>query len=240
MARGIFVLGTDTSVGKTVVSAGLTYLLLTKGYSTCYFKPVSSGIVIEGENFIPGDARFVKTVSGLDECDYNITPYCFKTPVSPHLASRIENISVNVDSIKEKFRYLKSKYEFIITEGCGGLIVPLTDNGYMIYHLVRDLGIGCIIVARAGLGTINHTVLTVRYAQSVGIEIKGIIINGYIQSLCHDDNIETIKKLANIPVIGIIPAMDDIDVGKLQAGNLKEIFKSTINLQDILEIMNYI
>jgi len=222
MAKGVFILGTDTDVGKTVIAGGMVYLLRSKGYNACYFKPVLSGATNKEERLIPGDTRFVKAVSGLKEDDENITPYIFQTPVSPHLASRIENNPIDKNIIREKFENLKSKYDYIITEGSGGLIVPLTDDGFMLYDLIKELGMSCIVVSRAGLGTINHTVLTVRYAQSIGIKIKGIIINGYTGSgLCEDDNIETIKKLTGVTVIGIIRKLNGLDVEEQRIGNVK-------------------
>ncbi|MDI3534459.1 MAG: dethiobiotin synthetase [Thermosediminibacterales bacterium] len=239
MAKGIFVIGTDTDVGKTVVTGGLVYLLRSKGYNTCYFKPVLSGAINEDGCLIPGDTRFVKAVSGLEEDYQNITPYIFKTPVSPLLASKMEDKPIDVGVIREKFQYLKSKYDYIVAEGSGGLIVPLTDDGYMLYDLVRELDMHSIVVTRAGLGTINHTVLTVRYAQSVGIRVKGIIMNGYTGcSLCEDDNIEVIEKLTEIPVIGVIHRMDGIDVEKLEMGDLKEEFEKRINVKKLIELMN--
>jgi dethiobiotin synthetase len=241
VAKGIFIVGTDTDVGKTVITGGLMYLLRSGGYNACYFKPVLSGAMVEKEQLVPGDTRFIKGISGLEEEYRHITPYSFKTPVSPHLASRIEKKPIDINVIKEKFKYIKNKYKYIIAEGSGGLCVPLNDEGYMLYHLVQELGMTVMVVARAGLGTINHTVLTVRYAQSIGIEVKGIIINGYTQSsLCADDNIETVKKLTKVPIIGVIPRLDGVDVEKLQFGNLKEEFEKRIKTQDLIELMDEI
>ncbi|MDK2799228.1 MAG: dethiobiotin synthetase [Clostridiales bacterium] len=238
MAKGIFIVGTDTDVGKTVVSGGLMYLLLTQGYNACYFKPVLSGASIEKGQLIPGDTRFVKWISGLEEETHHITPYSFQTPVSPHLAARIENRSIDINAIQEKFEYLKSQYDYIVAEGSGGFAVPLNDKGYMLYHLIQALNIGIIVVARAGLGTINHTILTVMAAQNMKIPVKGIMINGYDASaLCDNDNIKTIKRVTGLPVLGVIPKLENVYVEKLQTGNLKDVFRKEIDISSIVELM---
>ncbi|PKM94649.1 MAG: dethiobiotin synthase [Firmicutes bacterium HGW-Firmicutes-1] len=234
MSKGVFIIGTDTDVGKTVVSAGLMHLLRKNGYTACYFKPVLSGAIEDHRELIPGDTRFVKTVANLEETLENMTPYKFQTPVAPHLASKIENIPIQVEVIKKSYQNLCEKYSYILAEGAGGLVVPLTEEGYMLYNLVLDFELPIIIVARPGLGTINHTVMTVRYAQNLGITVKGIIINGYDDAnVCHMDNKITIEKLTNVPILGLIPILNDIDVEKLQWGDLRECFEKNISV-DIL------
>lgn len=234
MNKGIFIIGTDTDVGKTVVSAGLMHLLRKNNYNACYFKPVLSGALDDFSGLIPGDTRFVKTVAQLEESLDTMTPYQFRTPVSPHLASQIEDTPIQVSVIKDRYHNLCKKYPYMLVEGAGGLAVPLTEDGYMLYSLVQDLDLPVIIVARAGLGTINHTVLTVRYAQSLGIKVKGIIINGYdATNICHPDNKKTIEKLTKLPILGLVPSLVGVDVEKLQWGTLKEWFEENI-LVDIL------
>lgn len=236
MTKGIFITGTDTNVGKTVISAGLMYLLRNSEYSACYFKPALSGAIEAEGKLIPGDTRFVKKISNLKEDYYDMTPFVFKTPVSPHLASKLENKKIHKKIIFDKFNKLKNQYDYIICEGAGGIIVPITQEGYMMYDLIKDLNMDVIITSRAGLGTINHTTLTVKYAESLGIKVKGIIINGYEkENICHDDNIEMIKKLTGVPILGIIPKMKDIDTEKLKFGSMKEVFYKNIDIKAIID-----
>lgn len=240
MIKGIFVIGTDTGVGKTVVSAGLMRRLRTDGYQACYFKPVLSGAGCLDGRPVPWDTLFVKKLSGLTEDNQNITPYAFKTPVSPHLASELEKQAIDLAVIKGKYQYLKDKYDYLVAEGCGGLAVPLTSGGYMLSDLIKELGMSCLVVARAALGTINHTLLTVKYAQNLAIKVRGIIINGYTGGICEDDNIKTIEKLSGLPVIAVIPMMKGIEVENLQTGSMQEesenisIFPNIIQIMDIL------
>jgi dethiobiotin synthetase len=140
MAKGIFIIGTDTGVGKTVVSAGLMKRLRTDGYNVGYFKPILSGAGFRDGNLAPWDTLFVKKISGLIEDNQNITPYVFQTPVSPHLAVEIENQVIDIAVIQAKYQYLKAKYDYLVVEGCGGLAVPLTRDGYMLYDLIGPMG----------------------------------------------------------------------------------------------------
>jgi len=237
LAKGIFIIGTDTGIGKTVVAAGLMHLLLSKGYKACYFKPISSGMVKAGNDLVPTDVCFVKKASGLEENEQYINPVSFKTPVSPHLASRIESSAIDMEVIKERLQHLKSRYDYIIAEGCGGIAVPLRDDGYMLYQLIQELGFVCFLVAGTGLGTINHTLLTVRYAQSMGIVIRGILMNGYTRSSLEDDNVETIRKLAGLPVLSAVPALEGVDVEGQKTGNLKDVFDKIITVEEVIKAM---
>ena len=238
MAKGIFIIGTDTSVGKTVVTAGIMHLFLSKGYNACYFKPVSSGMADAGNNPDPTDVLFVKAASGLKEAERTINPFNFKTPVSPHLASRMEGRTIDVKVIKESLQDLKRRYDYIVAEGCGGLAVPLSDDGYLIGNLIQDIGFDCVLVARTGLGTINHTLLTVKYAQGLGIRIRGIFMNGYTHSSLENDNIETLRRLAGLPVFGVIPALQGVDVEKRIIGNLREVFEKTVTIEEFIKEMS--
>ena len=156
----------------------------------------------------------------------NITPFVFKNEVAPHLAARLEQMPIDVGVIKDRFQYLKGCYEWIIAEGAGGLAVPLNDEGYMQYDLIRELGFSCLLVARAGLGTINHTLLTMHFARSAGLKIKGIIINGSTRSLLERDNAETIAKLAGVPAVITIPALTGLIQKKVKQAILKKCLKN--------------
>ena len=239
MSKGIFIIGTDTEVGKTVVSAGLMHLLLDK-YNAAYFKPVASGQVMLGGSYQSTDASFVKTVSGFAEDPKNITPFFFKNAVAPHFAARLEGRSIDLAIIKDTLQYLKNSYEMIIAEGVGGLAVPLNDQGFMQHDLIRELGFPCLLVTRTGLGTINHTLLTLRFAQSAGLTIKGIVLNGNGQTPVEIDNIETIRKLSGIPAIFTLPALAGVDTEKLQPGNIADVFEKNIDIKKIIRMMESI
>lgn len=240
MSKGIYIIGTDTGVGKTVVSAGLMHLMLTKKNRSAYCKPIASGAVVVNGVTEATDAMFVREISGFTEHGENITPFVYRNEVAPHLAASLENMPVRVDLIKDRLQFLKERYEWIIAEGVGGLAVPLNDEGYMQYDLIRELGFACLLVARAGLGTINHTLLTVQVARHAGLKIKGIVISGYTGSILEMDNVRTITQLAGVPSVINLKALTGVDTGKRHAGNLKEVFGKSIVMDDVMAMMEKI
>lgn len=230
MAKGVFIVGTDTDVGKTVVTAGLMHVLRSNGYNATYFKAALSGALEIDNELIPGDTKLVSEVSKLEESYENITPYIYKTAVSPHLAAKLESNPIDLHIVREKYAYLKKKYDFIIAEGSGGIVCPLIDDErgvYTLENLIKDLDMSVIIVARAGVGTINHTVLTVRAIENLGIKIKGIIINNYKEDLICDDNIKIIEKLTKVPIIGKLKDIENLDNNMIEAikANAEKAFK---------------
>ncbi|PRR84319.1 ATP-dependent dethiobiotin synthetase BioD 1 [Clostridium vincentii] len=179
-----------------------------------YFKASLSGALQIGKDIIPGDTKLACEVSNLEEDYENITPYVYRAAVSPHIAAKLENTPMDLDIVKKKYAYLKEKYDFIIAEGSGGIVCPLIDDErgvYLLENLIKDLNMSVIIVARAGVGTINHSVLTVKYIESLGIKIKGIIINNYKENLICDDNINMIEKLTKVPIIGKFKSMENLE-----------------------------
>ncbi|WP_373897808.1 dethiobiotin synthase [Haloimpatiens sp. FM7315] len=242
MSKGIFITGTDTHAGKTVVTAALMYLLRKNKYDSCYFKGALSGAVECDNRLIPGDAKFALEVSGLKESYENILPYVYKNAVSPHLASKLEDNLINIDVIKEKFNILKKKYDYIVMEGSGGIVCPLinTENEvYLLEDLIKELNMNVIVVARASLGTINHSVITVKYIESIGIKVKGIIINGYEKNYLCDDNIKMIKKLTNVPILAVLPKINSVE-SSLGIEKLRNEIEKSLNVDDLINSMDEI
>ncbi len=235
MAKGLFVIGTDTDVGKTFVTAGITYILRKHNFNACSFKPVQSGGIVKDNKVLSGDIEFVKDITEINETNTMMNSYCLKEAVSPHIAAEIENVTIDKNKILEDYKKLQEKYDYVIVEGAGGIIVPLIRGKYYIYDLVKDLDIPVIIVARAGVGTINHTALTVDFIKRLGIEIKGLIINGYSNSFYEDDNIKVLKNITNVDVISIINKLnigeneDFISKARVEYDNSLEI-KKVLNL----------
>lgn len=235
MSKGIFVIGTDTDVGKTFVTAGITYVLRKNGFNACSYKAVQSGGVYEGTNLVSEDAQFVKNITSINEAYEVMNSYCFKTAVSPHIAGEIENIKIDKKIILEGYKKLEEKYDFIIAEGSGGAVVPLIRNDYYMYDLIKDLHISVVIVARAGVGTINHTVLTVEFLRNKGIDIKGIIINGYEGNFYEDDNIRVIKDITGLEIISVINKIKEKEY-KSFVKKSREEYENNISIEKIKKI----
>lgn len=254
MTKGIFITGTDTNVGKTIITAALMYLLRSNGYNSTYFKAALSGAESSGDKLIPIDTDIVCKLSNLNE-DYNLlTPYVYKTAVSPHLASIIENNPIDINKIKNSYKILKEKYDYIIAEGSGGIICPLiknigkiinnsnklNNNFYLLEDLIKDLNMDVIIVTRASLGTINHTLLTIKYLESVGINIKGIIVNEYENTDLFNDNIDIITSLTTVPILAKINKISNKNHKESFFKELKTSIKKSLKVEDLINVMSEI
>jgi len=206
MGKGIFITGTDTGVGKTLITGGLARVWLKSGKRIGVMKPIESGCVRSDNGLQPQDALFLKEMSySTDDLDL-INPYRLEHPLTPSIAAELEGVEIDLKKIRHIYQQLDLKYDLILVEGAGGLLSPLykTLNSA---DLIRLLGIPMIVIARDTLGTINHTLLTVEYARSNGLTILGIIINNLSSTpdLSTKTNPQVIKKLSGLPILGVIP-----------------------------------
>ncbi len=219
--KALFVTGTATDVGKTFISALLIKKMIEEGINCGYYKAAASG----AESCLLSDAGYVNQIANINQLEETLLSYLYKTPVSPHLAAKIEGNPLNLRKVKKDFQVVRNLYEYILMEGSGGIICPLRfdDEKIMLIDLVKEFQLATIIVADAGLGTINATVLTVSYLHSQKVPIRGIILNNYDGSYLHQDNLRMIEELTNEKVIATVRhgAME-LDLNKEQ---LKELFK---------------
>lgn len=212
MNKGVFITGTSTDVGKTYVSSLIVKNLRENNVNCGYFKGALSGAYLEDNELIPGDAKEVCIRSNLNYNPKDLVSYIFKEPVSPHLAAKINNEFIESNKIKADFDKISKNYDFMVVEGCGGIICPLRfdDKKIMLTDIIKLLNLPIIIVADGGLGTINDTVLTAEYAKSQGFSIIGIILNNYDENnMMHIDNKKMIEDLTNIPVIVCVKEGDE-------------------------------
>jgi len=198
-AGGAFITGTDTGVGKTVVTAVMGRRLQQLGVKVGAYKPVSTG----GPR--SEDGVSIKTALRLREPLYRVAPVHFVPPVAPWVASEITRRRIPWAKIRAGYRWWKKHYPVVLVEGVGGVMVPLDQNTY-VADLIREFSLPTVIVARAGLGTINHTVLTVEALRRRHIKILGVILNGAKgQDLSERTNPKVIEACAGIPVLSAIP-----------------------------------
>lgn len=225
MPNGFFVTGTDTGIGKTVVAGALIMALRAKGINACGMKPVETGCKRINGTLIPSDGTFLKQIARMDDPIEHITPFCFETPAAPSVASEIEKGDIDIRLIKERFQNLQKKYQTVIVEGVGGLLVPI-KNDYFVIDLVRELALPLIVVSRPSLGTINHTLLTVNYALKEGIKVAGIIINFSNRpenTAAEKTNPAVIRKLSPVPVIGTFPYLENLENDTIEKAALTNI-----------------
>lgn len=202
MLKCIFITGTDTDVGKTVICGCLASALYRAGKKVAYYKPVQCGGLLKGKIKSP-DLALVKELSGIPNTNL-ANDYCFTLAASPHLAAEHDKAKVDINIIKNRIRSLVKEYDIVLIEGAGGLIVPLTRT-YTVLNLIQDLSVPVLVVAKAGLGTINHTSLTVNTLKSFEIPIIGVMLNYFKGGIIEEDNKKIINTLNNTPIIGVIP-----------------------------------
>lgn len=223
MSKNIFVTGTGTEIGKTYVAGLLVKKLHEAGEKSAYYKAAMSGNDKDADgNLIPGDAKFVKELAGIDQDLNEMCPYIYEKAYSPHLAAQIEGNPVNLDYVVEKLRDLEKKYDYITLEGSGGILCPLRFDDEEVYleDFVKKAKLSSIIVADAGLGTINNLVLTAFYMKEKGMKVKGIIFNNFIPGdVLQEDNIKMCQHMSGLEVLACVKKGDkdlDIDVEKLK------------------------
>lgn len=212
-AQGIFVTGTGTEVGKTVVAAAIARTLAGEGKRVAVFKPAVTGLEEEGET----DHALLRRASNSEQSDEEIAPYRYQPPASPHLAAALAGEEIDPGRLREAAATAAAGAAAIVCEGVGGLLVPLSPT-YLVRDLAHDLGYPLVIVAGPGLGTINHTLLTVEAARSAGLEIAAIVLNPWPEqpSEIERSNRETIAALIDIPVLAL-PQLDLSDPGRWPA-----------------------
>jgi dethiobiotin synthetase len=179
MPKGFFITGTDTGVGKTLIAGAFIKTIQFLGKKVCGMKPVESGCSRQGEVLIPDDGMFLKQVSHVEEPLALITPCCLESPLAPMAAAEVEGRDLDISGINRAFSELSGRYEVLVVEGIGGLMVPIAKD-YYVLDLAGELGLPLIVVGRPGLGTVNHIMLTIRCALRAGLTVAGIVIN-YVQ-----------------------------------------------------------
>lgn len=208
MSKKLFITGTGTDIGKTYISALIIKKMRQSGFNCGYYKPVLSGVIELGGHLIDSDVNYVIKMADLNAVPEDCVSYWWKEAVSPHLAAKRKNEIIEIKKIKNDFLKQAEKYDYLLIEGAGGITCPLIiekKEKYLLKDLIWELGLSIIIVADAGLGTINSTLLTVDYARENGIEIEGIILNNYeSDNFMHWDNLQQIETLTDINVVATV------------------------------------
>ncbi|RLQ89762.1 dethiobiotin synthase [Planomicrobium sp. Y74] len=232
---GIFITGTSTNVGKTIITTCLTYAFRKRNLDAVPYKPVQCGAIIEGEEWLAPDVELYRKVYNPQENE-QLNSFLYEPRFSPHFAAQLAGNPINPEVIKRDYQVLQESHELILVEGAGGLAVPLIDELYGTPELIKDLNIPIVIVTQANVGTLNATSMTAHYAQSKGLNIKGIIINGYPENPSEGvkDNLTMIEKTTSIPVIGIVPHFDNVEARIGEKEVLEELIKE-IDLNKLLD-----
>jgi dethiobiotin synthetase len=201
-AQGFFVTGTGTEVGKTVVAAALAHTLRRKGSTVAVFKPAVTGLDEPGET----DHALLRRAAGSEQTDEEIAPYRYGPPASPHLAAAQAGEEIDPERLRHAARAAAAGAERIVCEGVGGLLVPLSPT-YLVRDLAADLGYPLVVVASPGLGTINHTLLTVESARAAGLDVAAIVLTPWPEDPTEIErsNREAIAALSGAEVLTLPP-----------------------------------
>lgn len=204
--KSIFITGTDTGVGKTLVGGAIARALSQSGRKIGVLKPFETGCTGDEKNLVAADALFLKQMADCLEDINTICPYRMRHPLAPAVAASLESIQVDLDHIQAIFSEMQQRYDIVLVEGAGGLMVPLAEN-ILTADLVKTLQLPLIIVSRLSLGTINHTLLTVRQAQAEGLNVAGIVLNQMTpeMGLAEQTNPHVIQTYTGVSLLGRIP-----------------------------------
>jgi dethiobiotin synthetase len=197
--RGVFVTGTGTEVGKSVVAAAVCAALVARGERVAAFKPVVTGLDEEPGEFAR-DHELLARVASAGQSPEEVAPHRFGPPVSPHLAAELAGVRIEPAELVAAAR----AYDLLVCEGVGGLLVPITP-GYLVRDLAVDLGLPVVVAALTGLGTINHTLLTVEAARAAGLRVAGVVMTPWPDepTPVERSNRATVERLSGIAVSGL-------------------------------------
>lgn len=236
MIPGIFVTGTGTDVGKTLVTAGVLRWLRGQGSAAMVMKPVQTGCRVGADGrMVAPDIDFVLRAAELavdPETRSHLSPYLFEAACSPHLAARMANQRVEIDRILNSARWLAGHHPRLVVEGAGGVAVPLNESQTML-DLAWEMGMPVLLVGHSGLGTINHVLLSLEAIQRRGCTLLGVILNDICpvsasDSYIHEDNVRAIESfgklraVTRIPYLGAQPEMSRLDSSLRNCEFLKE------------------
>ena len=224
-SRGIFITGTDTGVGKTVVACALAAWCRQRGIDVGVMKPVATGgrFVTRGDTgrWVSDDAIRLVAAAGVDDPWSLINPICFKEPLAPWTAARRARQTLRPEKALRAFQALQDRHRTLIVEGVGGLLVPLGPR-VTVADLAKRMGLPLLVVARPGLGTLNHTMLTLQCAASANVPVVGLIIDhaaptprDRMTRVAERTNPDILRRLSGVPLLGELPFRPDL----MRSGN---------------------
>jgi dethiobiotin synthetase len=221
-AKGFFVTGTDTGIGKTLISGGIAHILRNAGKRVGVFKPVASGCQRNFDGLVNADAEFLRACS---HCDFDlevINPVRYLAPAAPIVCIEHENRQVDFAAIETAYNRICDQSDVMIVEGVGGLRVPIAP-GVDVIELAKAFNLPLIIVTRPDLGTINHTLLTIDAARNAGLDIAGLVISGYnadTAGLAEETLPQVLEEWGQVPILTIVPFDEESDVENGKLGDL--------------------
>jgi dethiobiotin synthetase len=223
--HGIFITGTSTGVGKTAVAAGLAWALKKRKIDVGVMKPFATANRVFSRKYRSQDTAILAKASGVNDLDYNLNPFFYSIAASPLVASELkQGAPVDIKNAVQELKKLGRKHHFLIAEGIGGIMVPLTETE-SIADFAKRVDLPVVIVSTAKLGTLNHTLLTVLACKKFGLKISGIILNKTSKKpdIVEQKTVEVLERLTHIKVLAVIPFSKGVNyasIGKVLEHNL--------------------
>ncbi|MDA8334509.1 MAG: dethiobiotin synthase [Peptococcaceae bacterium] len=238
MSAGFFVTGTDTGVGKTALTGALACGLRRRGLDPGVMKPLASGATRGGSGLVSADALFLVRMAGVSDDLDLICPVCLELPLAPAVAAELAGQRVDLVRVEQAFLRLATRHNPMLVEGVGGLMVPLAP-GVLVEDLALGLGLPLVVVARAGLGTVNHTLLTLARARARGLSVAGVILNGMSADPdpAESTNARVIAALGGVRILGVIPRGEGVDVEAGRAGNMAALVEEHLDWAAIMAVL---
>lgn len=233
-AEALFVAGTDTEVGKTAISGGLAGALKRRGVDVGVVKPVQTGCIEEEGVKVAPDARFLRQSAGIDD---GVCPFKLEPALAPRVAAEIVGKELRYDEILHEVSELVDRHDFTVVEGIGGVRVPLAEDKEVI-DMMTDFGFPVVVVARSGLGTLNHTALTIEALRRRGLDVLGVVLNRYPGSpdQAEETNPREIERLVGVEVLGKVPELC-LDTEEGQLGGIIESVDESLDLRVFEELI---
>ena len=229
MLKSFFITGTDTDVGKTYITAGLAVVFRKMGIDVGIMKPFAAGNA-QKKGYKSEDVEILSIAAQVNDPEKLVNPQFFPIPASPYTAWKTLKTKPKITNVLSSFKKLSKLHEMILVEGMGGVMTPIIDN-YFITYLIKDMKIPTVIVTRTKVGTVNHTIMTVKMCKKYKIPIKGIIISDFDSDGYKSKELtRDLKNLLDVPILGSIPFIDD-----LSDSSLFKIFKQNLNFKLLLK-----
>jgi len=204
--KGLFVTGTDTGVGKTTVAAGLARALRRRGFDVRVCKPVATGARCIDGRWISADTIALARAAGKENALAEVTPWAFPEPVAPPVAARRHGVTLDVAAMVRAVRNLDRANAIVVAEGVGGLLCPISETA-TVADLATSLQLPLVVVARRGLGTLNHTLLTLEAARARGLNVAGVVVSETEPccGLAVETNVDELRRWIDVPLLAVVP-----------------------------------
>lgn len=236
--RGLFVTATGTDIGKTMITGAIAAALKARGMNVGVFKPLASGGVLDQSGkLVAGDATFLMRAASIPErLRQEVNAVCLAPALTPAVAAKHSNVAIDMEQIITDLLKNAQKYDLVLVEGVGGITAPLWED-YLVVHLMQRLNLPAVIVSEAGLGAINHLVLTDAYAKSHQVEVKGIILNRWAPEkagILEESNMFYMQRLTGLPLLGKMPLLKTLCVEESRIDGLAAAAEAHLDIDALL------